>query len=105
MLGSAYCLPYLHSALSFYLLVLLNLLKRIYAGFPPRRPGFASGQHVGIVVDKEALEQVFSEYFGFPCQSFHQFLNHRNYTGLARYAIGGRSAEWAQFASTPYYTN
>jgi hypothetical protein len=25
---------------------------------------------VGFVVDKVALEQVFSEYFGFPCQSF-----------------------------------
>jgi hypothetical protein len=31
-----------------------------------------SGQ-VGFVVDKVALGQVFSEYFGFPCQSsFHQ---------------------------------
>jgi hypothetical protein len=30
---------------------------------------------VGLVVDKVALGQVFSEYFGFPCQSlFHQFL-------------------------------
>jgi hypothetical protein len=28
---------------------------------------------VGFVVDKVALVQVFSEYFGFPCQfSFHQ---------------------------------
>jgi hypothetical protein len=31
--------------------------------------------HVGFVVDKVALGQVFSEYFGFPCQSsFHQLL-------------------------------
>jgi hypothetical protein len=31
---------------------------------------------VGFVVDKVALEQVFSEYFGFPCQnSFYQFLS------------------------------
>jgi hypothetical protein len=30
---------------------------------------------VGFVVDKVALGQVFSEYFGFPSQSsFHQFL-------------------------------
>jgi hypothetical protein len=30
---------------------------------------------VGFVVDKVALGQDFSEYFGFPCQSlFHQFL-------------------------------
>jgi hypothetical protein len=27
---------------------------------------------VGLVLDKEALEQVFSEYFGFLCQSFHR---------------------------------
>jgi hypothetical protein len=31
---------------------------------------------VGIVVDKVALGQIFSECFGFPCQSlFHQFLH------------------------------
>jgi hypothetical protein len=50
-------------------------LKRLVAGFPPRRPGFnpRSG-HVGFVVDKVALGQVFSEYFGFPYQSFHQLL-------------------------------
>jgi hypothetical protein len=45
-------------------------LKRLVAGFPPRRPWFASGQHVGFFVDKAALGQVFSEYFGFPCNHF-----------------------------------
>jgi hypothetical protein len=48
-----------------------------------RRPGFAprSGQ-VGFVVDKVALEQVFSEYFGFLCQSsFHKILNSHNHPG------------------------
>jgi hypothetical protein len=40
-----------------------------------RGTGFASGQHVGFVVDEAALGQVFSEYFGFPSQSFHQFLH------------------------------
>jgi hypothetical protein len=36
---------------------------------------------VGFVVDKVALGQVFSEYFGLPCQySFHQLLhNHLTY--------------------------
>jgi hypothetical protein len=29
--------------------------QRLDAGFPPRRPGFAYGQHVGFVVDKAAL--------------------------------------------------
>jgi hypothetical protein len=42
-------------------------LKLLDAGFPLRRPGFASGQHVGFVVDKAALGQVFSEYCGVPC--------------------------------------
>jgi hypothetical protein len=32
---------------------------------------------MGFVVDKVALGQVFSEYFGFTCQSpFHQILHH-----------------------------
>jgi hypothetical protein len=37
-------------------------------GFTQRRPGFEPGSgHVGFVVYKVAREQVFSEYFGFPC--------------------------------------
>jgi hypothetical protein len=40
----------------------------------------------GFVVEEAALVQVFSEYFGFPCQSFHQFLHHHNHPGLAQYA-------------------
>jgi hypothetical protein len=43
-------------------------LKRLVPGFPPQRPAFASRQHVGFVVDEAALGQVFSKYFGFPCQ-------------------------------------
>jgi hypothetical protein len=44
--------------------------------------------HVGFVVDKVALGQVFYEYFGFPCQSsFHQLLhNHHRSSGAG--AIG-----------------
>jgi hypothetical protein len=49
-----------------------------------RWPGIASGQHVGFLVDKAALGQIFSEYFGFPCQSFHQFLHHHNHPRLAQ---------------------
>jgi hypothetical protein len=42
-----------------------------------RRPGFDPGSgQVGFVVDKVALGQVFSEYFGFPCQLLH---NHPTY--------------------------
>jgi hypothetical protein len=41
-------------------------------------------EHVMFVVNKAALGQVFSQYFGFPCQSsFHQFPHHHNHPGLA----------------------
>jgi hypothetical protein len=39
---------------------------------------------MGFVVDKAALGQVFSEYFGFLWQSFHQFLHYHNHPGLAQ---------------------
>jgi hypothetical protein len=42
-------------------------MKRLVAGFTPRRPGFKPGfSHVGFVVSKVVLGQVFSEYFGCP---------------------------------------
>jgi hypothetical protein len=59
-------------------------LKRLVAGFPPRRPGFDPGSgQVGFVVDKVTLGQVSSEYFRFPCQSsFNQILHYHNHPGL-----------------------
>jgi hypothetical protein len=39
---------------------------------------------VGFVVDKAVLGQVFFEYFGFPCQSFHRFLHYHNNPGLTQ---------------------
>jgi hypothetical protein len=39
---------------------------------------------VGFLVDKAALGQVFSEYFGFSCQSFPQIVHHHNQPGLAQ---------------------
>jgi hypothetical protein len=42
---------------------------------------------MGFVVDKMALEQVFSEYFGFSCKfSFHRLLHTRYHPGLAQKA-------------------
>jgi hypothetical protein len=35
----------------------------------------------GICGGKVASGQVFSEYFGFPCHSFHQILHHHNHPG------------------------
>jgi hypothetical protein len=51
-------------------------------------PGFEAGSgQVGFVVDKEALGQVFSEYFGFPCQSSSdKILHHHNHPGQVQYA-------------------
>jgi hypothetical protein len=58
--------------------------QRLDACFPPRRSGFEYGQHVEFVVDKAALVQVFSDYFSFPCQSFHRFLHYHNHPGLTQ---------------------
>jgi hypothetical protein len=46
-------------------------LLALHSGGSGSKPG--SG-HVGFVVDKAALMQVFSEYFGFLCQAFHRLL-------------------------------
>jgi hypothetical protein len=65
------------------------MLKRLVAGFPPRRPGFypRSG-HVGFVVDKVALRQVFSEFFGFPCKSSFHRLPHNHHLSSGAGTIG-----------------
>jgi hypothetical protein len=80
-------------------------LKRVVPGFPPRRPGFASGKHVGFVMDKATLEQVFPEYLGFPSNhhssNFSIILITRSWHNRH---IGGGSAEWTQLDST-LYTN
>jgi hypothetical protein len=52
------------------MLWMLVLQAQGHSHFEPR------SVHVGFVVNKVALRQVFSEYFGFPCQfSFHQLLH------------------------------
>jgi hypothetical protein len=43
---------------------------------PVTKKPFKQYFHVGLLVDKMALGQVFSKYFGFPCQfSFHHLLH------------------------------
>jgi hypothetical protein len=61
-----------------------------------RRPGFKPGSsHVGFVVDKVALGQVFSECFGFPCQSsFHKFLHNHHHLSSGAGTIG---QSWPQY--------
>jgi hypothetical protein len=61
--------------------------------------------HVGIVVDKVALGQVFSEYFCFPCQfSFHRLLHIYHHLHALRYnrLISGRRTKWAQSDPPPH---
>jgi hypothetical protein len=74
-----------NSGVILFLYMATPLLKRLVAGFPPGQPGFDLwSDQVGFAVDKVALERVFSEYFGFPCQSlFHQILHHHNHPGQA----------------------
>jgi hypothetical protein len=64
-------------------------LKRLVAGFQLRRPDPRSG-YVEFVVDKMALEQVLSEYVGFPCQfSFHRLLHiHHHHLSSGTGTIG-----------------
>jgi hypothetical protein len=49
---------------------------------------------VGFVVDKVALEQVFSEYVGFPCQfSFHPLLHIHHHLSSGAGAVGQLMAD------------
>jgi hypothetical protein len=82
-------------------------LKRLVAGFPPRRPGFAprSGQ-VRFVVDEVALGQVFSEYFGFHRQSsFLQILHPHNHPGRYNRPEVADVPSGPSLDSTPHYAN
>ena len=52
-------------------------LRRLVAGLPPRRPGFDPGSvHVGFVVDKVALGQVFPRVLRFSPVSFIPLVLH-----------------------------
>jgi hypothetical protein len=53
---------------------------------------------VGFVVEKEALGQVFSEYFGLLCQSsFHQFPHNHHHISSGADTIG---QYWPQYQKT-----
>jgi hypothetical protein len=60
---------------------------RAVAGFSQQGPGSSPrSSHVESVVDKTALGKVFSEYFGFPCHSFHRLLHTHLHPGLVQQA-------------------
>jgi hypothetical protein len=75
----------------------------VVAGFPPRRPGFDPGSgQVGFVVDKVALGQVFSEYFGFPCKSsFQQLLHNHPHLSSGAGTIGQKRPQYKGLSPTP----
>jgi hypothetical protein len=57
---------------------------------------------VGSVVDKVVLRQVYSKYFGFPCQSsFHKFSIIIITRGRYNTPFRGRRAEWTQYELHP----
>jgi hypothetical protein len=56
----------------------------------------------GFVVDKVALGQVSSEYFGFPCQSsFQQFLNNHPHLSCGAGTIGQKWSQYKGLSPTP----
>jgi hypothetical protein len=78
----------IYYAILFYTLLILVLGRAVAQAVSRWLPTAAvrvrvQAEHVGFVVDKAAVGQVFSDYFDFPCQSsFHQFLHHHNHPGL-----------------------
>jgi hypothetical protein len=57
---------------------------------------------VGFVVDKVALGQVFSEYFGFLCQSsFHQLLHNHPHLSSGAGTIGQKWPQHKGLSPTP----
>jgi hypothetical protein len=73
-----------------HIITLTLISKLISRTFPPRRTGFdpRSG-HVRYTVNKVALEQVLSEYFGFPCQfSFHRLFHTHHHLSFGAGTIG-----------------
>jgi hypothetical protein len=57
---------------------------------------------VGFVVDKVALGQVFSEYFGFPCQfSFHRLLHNHPHLSSGAGTIGQKWPQYKELSPTP----
>jgi hypothetical protein len=69
-------------------LVVSRRLPTAGPGFEPR-----SGP-VGFVVDEVALGQVFSEYFGFPCQfSFHRLLHVHHHLSSGAATVGQLMAD------------
>jgi hypothetical protein len=61
----------------------------LVTGFPSLQPeSEPRSGHVGFVMDKAKLRQVFFQYLGFPCQSFHQLLHTHHHPSSRAGTIG-----------------
>jgi hypothetical protein len=77
-------LPTHRSTMSSLIRTLGNAMAQAVSHWLPTAAARVRAQsgHVGFVVDKMGLGQIFSEYFGFPCQSsLHQILHPHNHLG------------------------
>jgi hypothetical protein len=95
-----------HTALEVLLTNDTSCMGRAIAQAVSRRLGFEpKSGHVGFVVDKVAVGQVFSEYFRFPCQFlFHRLPHiHHHLSSVAdnNSSIGGRHTKWTR-SHTPH---
>jgi hypothetical protein len=90
------------------LLALVRAIAQMVSRWLPTATAWvhARSRRVGFVVDKMALEQVFSEYFSSPS-------NHHStkfsilviIQGRYSRSFGGRRAEWTRLDSAPHYSN
>jgi hypothetical protein len=75
---------------------------RLVAGLPPRRPVFASGQHVGVCCGQSGTGAGFPRILRFPLPVIpHKFSIIIITRGWHNRPISGRSAEWTQLGSIP----
>jgi hypothetical protein len=67
-----------------------NLAQTASRWLPTASTRFEPGSaHMEFMMDKVTLGQVFSEYYGFPCQfSFHQLLHNHQYLSSGAGTIG-----------------
>jgi hypothetical protein len=72
----------------------VSWLRRLVTGLSQQSPGFVPGTFlVGFVVDSVALGQVFSEFFGLPCQYYSTVVIHTHtLSGDEQYV-----RQWQQF--------
>jgi hypothetical protein len=79
----------------------------LVTGFSMWWPGFEPGSgHVGFVVKKMVLGQVFSEYFGFPCQpSVHQLLHNYHHVSSGADTIGQVLQQYQMGSVSPTNNN